>query len=426
MQSPFRNLDNLKPLFRGRIPGQLIIQYSNQCNADCPQCGMRRSGKVPRSTLDKDRVRELIDTAAQNGVKSLSFTGGEPLMFLDDILELTRHADKAGIPYVRTGTNGFIFQDSKSSGFKGKITRIAEKIASTNLYTFWISIDSAEPDTHEKMRGLKGVIKGIESALPIFHQHGIYPSVNLGINRATGGTTSLPFLQRTSANAFLDSFQTSFERFYQFVLDLGFTIVNACYPMSSAIDYNEADKAPGSLNRSLYGAASDDSIITFSKQEKALIFQALLQTVPKYRGKLRIFSPRCSLYDLMRKFTDRQDSLFPCRGGSDFFFVECENGLIHPCGYREAPNSKFPDLRQRIRRDIDCNRCEWECFRDPSDVLGPFADFFSQPFQLLGKIVKDPQFFRLLREDLSYYRACGFFNGRLAPQFNKMRHFQSK
>jgi hypothetical protein len=56
--------------------------------------------------------------------------------------------------------------------------------------------------------------------------------------------------------------------------------------------------------------------------------------------------------------------------------------------------------------------------------MGPFADIFSHPLQLISKMVKEPQFFRLLREDLSYYRACGFFNGRRAPQLQAMQHFQ--
>ena len=196
MKSPLRNVHNLMPLLRGRLPGQLVIQYSNRCNADCPQCGMRRSERISRYTLGKDNARRLIDSAAAKGVRSLSLTGGEPLMFLDDIVELLDHASRAGIPYVRTGTNGFIFRDSDRPGFHDNITRIVEKLASTPLYTVWVSLDSANPASHEQMRGLTGVVKGIEKALPIFHEHGIYPAVNLGINRATGSITEQPFLAK--------------------------------------------------------------------------------------------------------------------------------------------------------------------------------------------------------------------------------------
>ena len=398
-----------------------MIQYTNQCNANCPQCGMRRSCKIQRSTLDKDYVKKLIDNAAGKGVKALSFTGGEPLLFLEDIIELINHASRAGIPYIRTGTNGFLFRDSDCSGFTSKISRIADKLAATNLYTFWVSIDSADPNNHEKMRGLRGVVRGIEKAIPIFHEHGIYPSVNLGINRATGGGNNQPFLSQTTSGEFQHLFQTSFEKFYQFACDLGFTIVNACYPMSDNSREEEEDIADRSP---LYGASSSDNIINFSRQEKALIFKALFETVPKFRGKIRIFSPRCSLYGLIDKFAYQKGPLFPCRGGTDFFFVECKNGDIHPCGYREDHKTNLPDLEHRISRVFDCDKCEWECFRDPSDILGPFADLFSHPIQLIGKMVKEPRFFRLLREDLSYYRACGFFNGRRAPQLQAMQHYQ--
>lgn len=125
MRSTPYTINNLKPIFNGRLPGQLIIQYSNRCNADCPQCGMRRSNNIPRFTLEKDRVRRLIDNAAEKGVKSLSFTGGEPLLFLDDIVELTNYASNAGIPYIRTGTNGYMFRNSDRPDFKQRIETIA-------------------------------------------------------------------------------------------------------------------------------------------------------------------------------------------------------------------------------------------------------------------------------------------------------------
>lgn len=418
MKKSLFNLKDLKPLLFGRLPGQLVIQYSNRCNADCPQCGMRRSENIARYKLDKGYVKSLIDSAAEKGVKSLSFTGGEPLLFLDDIVELTNHASKAGIPYIRTGTNGFFFKNSDMPGYTKKITSIAEKLAATNIYTFWISLDSANPDDHEHMRGISGIVKGIEKALPIFHDHGIYPSVNLGINRATGGSSQQPFLNKSSREDFLEAFKTAFSQFYTFVYNIGFTMVNACYPMSSSADSQQ-------FETNVYGAASSSSVITFSREEKALLFQALYETIPKFRGKLQIFSPRCSLHGLIRKFADHQASLFPCRGGTDFFFVECEKGRIHPCGYRDDHQDQLPELVQRFGKIVDCDLCEWECFRDPSDVLGPFADIFTQPLKLCGKVFKEPLFFRLLIEDLRYYSACNYFNGRLAPDYTVMKRFET-
>jgi len=409
-------LQAIKPFLKGRIPGQLIVQFSNQCNADCPQCGMRRSASIKRNTLSNTQVRRFIDSAAQNGIQALSLTGGEPLLHLDNLLELINHARQAGIPHIRTGTNGFIFQGSDKADFEKRIHRIAEGLSKSGLYSFWISLDSANPSDHEAMRGLKGVIRGIEKGLPIFHAHNIYPSANLGINRNTGGKNPLFYQDNLDDQVFFELFKEAFRKFYQFILDIGFTTVSACYPMSQEGEKDEQ-------NISTYGAISADKVIHFSPREKGLIFQALYETIPQFRSQLRIFTPLCSLYNLIRQYRDRKESLYSCHGGQDFFFIECGQGKIHPCGYLDKTFSKLPDLNKRIQNRCDCNHCEWECFRDPSDLMGPFAELFASPIRLFSKIIQDSHYFSLLRKDLQYYRACNYFNGSSAPDFTKLQKF---
>ena len=415
-------LRTLTPLLKGRLPGQLVIQYSNRCNADCPQCGMRRSNKIKRSTLAVDRVKAIIDDAAEKGVKSLSFTGGEPLLFQNDLLNLVDYATAAGIPFVRTGTNGFLFCGSEKPDFEDRVKALAERMAATSLYTFWISLDSSVAEDHEHMRGLPGVVKGIEKAVPIFQEYGIYPSVNLGINRAVGGLQSKPFLKDGGPEKFYADFVRGFEKFYTQALNLGFTIVNSCYPMSCG-DTEEEQNCCG-VETELYGAVSSSDIITFSREEKSLIFKALADTIPLYRDKLRIFSPRAALYNLAGKFEMNKRSHYPCRGGREFFFVESDHGMIHPCGYHNKPSEKLPDLRHRSSDKTNCELCEWECFRDPSDLMGPFADLFTQPIHLMKHIKADPQFYKLLLQDLRYYAACTHFDGRKAPNYKAMAKFR--
>ena len=176
-------LSKVATLLRGKVPGQLIVQFTDRCNARCPQCNMRASKSFSRSKLEVDCVKKIIDSAAKKGISAISFTGGEPLLFFQEIVLLLKYAKEAGIKYTRTGTNGFMFIDSGRKDYLSYIERIAEALAETGIYSFWISIDSSEPAIHESMRGLPGVIQGIEKALPVFRRYGIYPSANLGINR---------------------------------------------------------------------------------------------------------------------------------------------------------------------------------------------------------------------------------------------------
>ena len=100
-----------------RIPGQVVIQTTNRCNALCPQCGMRRSADIQRTELATGTVKKTLDGCAEKGVQAVSFTGGEPLLFLDNLVEWMDYAGKVGIPFIRTGTNGFVFCGSDRPGF---------------------------------------------------------------------------------------------------------------------------------------------------------------------------------------------------------------------------------------------------------------------------------------------------------------------
>jgi hypothetical protein len=70
-----------------------------------------------------------------------------------------------------------------------------------------------------------------------------------------------------------------------------------------------------------------------------------------------------------------------------------------------------------------CRLCDWECFRDPSELFGPITEGLTSPLSLLRRLRKDPCFFRLWMEDLRYFRACRLFNGREAPDLDRLAAF---
>ncbi len=412
--NPLLSLDTARRLVRGAIPGQLVIQIHSKCNAHCPQCGMRVTSNAPRSQLASDDIKRLLDAAAARGVEAVSFTGGEPLLFVDELLSYITYAQQAGIRYIRTGTNGYMFRNSDKPGFAKRVHRLAETLAQTTLYTFWISIDSAVPAVHEQMRGLPGVVAGIEQALPIFHSYGIYPAVNLGVNRNVNGEASAQQECR-NPQQFYQTYREAFRTYYQFAYDLGFTMVNACYPMS--IDEEEL----GSLN-AVYTATSPDHIVRFTAQERALVFKALLDTIPEYRARLRIFTPQSSLYALFRQYTGSETFAFPCRGGIDFFFVDSADGQTYPCGYRggESLGHFWEEGFQPLDPTAPCRACDWECFRDPSELLGPAMFALSRPAEVLRKFKHDKIYAQMWLDDVRYYQACHYFNGRHAPDYARL------
>jgi MoaA/NifB/PqqE/SkfB family radical SAM enzyme len=421
---PMRAFNYLSLLTRRKIPGQLVIQLTDKCNAHCPQCGMRVTEKYQRAKLPFDDVKRILDVAAQNGVQAVSFTGGEPFLLFDELSCLMKYAGQLGITLIRTGTNGFFFRNSNNSNFKSRIKAIAEKLAETPVRNFWISIDSAVPEIHEKMRGFPGVLSGIEKSLHIFHEFGIYPSANLGINRNMafnmGAMSPSRFKnEKDSIGEVYRNYKTAFEIFFRFVIRMGFTMINMCYPMSI-----DSEKTRSGLNP-VYAATSPSDIVRFSSTEKVLLFTTLLQTVLDFRSSIRIFTPLSTLHSLTAQMMDGPAAGYPCRGGIDFFFINARDGNTYPCGYRGNENfGKYWEVDwDKVRSSRDCRMCDWECFRDPSELFGPILQSLSTPLELIKKMRNDPQYLRLWWDDLKYYRACDFFNGRHAPDYNRLNKF---
>jgi hypothetical protein len=204
------------------------------------------------------------------------------------------------------------------------------------------------------------------------------------------------------------------------MIEMGFTMVNTCYPMSddSGLDDTFATSA-------VYAATSADFVVKFTKEEKAAIFIGLFDTIPKYRAKIRIFSPLSSLLSLHRQYAENREAPYPCRGGKDFFFINAENAGTFPCGYRGKENlGQFTDLDFPWKeKDENCLRCDWECFRDPSEMFGPMLQAITAPFQFAGKMCRDRAFFKSWINDLKYYRACDYFNGRMPMDEEKLKQF---
>ncbi|MEF3255218.1 MAG: radical SAM protein [Deferribacterales bacterium] len=385
----------IKTIFTSRSPKQLIVQIHDHCNATCPQCGMNKYSNFKRYSLNVNEIKNIIDKAAENGVKALSFTGGEPLLREKELFYLIKYAKSKGIKYTRTGTNGFIFLNHQKSDFDKKISILAEQIKESELYTFWISIDTWDIEKHEINRGLIGVIKGIEKGLKIFEKYGLYPSVNLGINRLIE-IPSIRYYNNCTfiPEAFFNNYRLGIGKFFQFVTELGFTIANVCYPMS--------------FEGAVYKAESSDYIVKYNDIEKLYLFKALYETIPQFRDKIRIFTPLSSLYILINQYKYNQPSAIGCRGGKDYFYIDSK-GDLYPCGflseYNYGKDYTFKTLLQH-----ECTECDWECFRDPSHLFHPLIAFNNNLMKLPFYYIKNNRFYKNWLSDIFYYKKSNFFN----------------
>ena len=71
----------------------------------------------------------------------------------------------------------------------------------------------------------------------------------------------------------------------------------------------------------------------------------------------------------------------------------------------------------------ECRECDWECFRDPSEMFAPVLYGLSNPLQMIKKMMKDPDYLKYWISDLDYYRKCGLFDGRVPPDNKSLDEF---
>ncbi len=191
---------------------------------------------------------------------------------------------------------------------------------------------------------------------------------------------------------------------------MGFTMANVCYPMSV--------EAKRDGLTAVHGATTGSSLAHFSRPEKRALFAALRDVIPEFRAQIRIFTPLSSVDALVAEYSSSlpRPSGYPCRGGVDFVFVDVR-GHAFPCAYRgDEDLGPFATLDfSRLERTPHCRLCDWECFRDPSELMGPLAGAASLSATVAGSLRGGDRRLSLWRSDVRYYLAAGLFDGRRAP-----------
>jgi radical SAM protein with 4Fe4S-binding SPASM domain len=122
----------------------LFWESTSRCNLACVHC--RRldvAEEMSREDLRTEEFIGVLDSAAQLGRPAVVFSGGEPLM-RGDWQELALHARRLELP-IALATNGTLID-----------YEMARRIADTQFHRVSISLDGADPQTHDTFRGVNG------------------------------------------------------------------------------------------------------------------------------------------------------------------------------------------------------------------------------------------------------------------------------
>jgi GTP 3',8-cyclase len=135
-----------------RPVSNLRVSLTPACNLSCVYCH-REGEKSPEQPLHADEIAEILRVAEKFDIKSVKFTGGEPLLRNDivDIIGSVPDSMESSIT-----TNGTLLAGCAADLKKAGLSRIN------------VSIDSLDPETYKAITGsdrLSEVLEGIDAAL---------------------------------------------------------------------------------------------------------------------------------------------------------------------------------------------------------------------------------------------------------------------
>jgi hypothetical protein len=133
-------------------PLDVICEISYLCNLECPTC-FRWTSKPDEHELTAEEWKGVLtNLKAWLGTFNLTFSGGEPFL-RKDILEIFKFASE----------NGIVTQVVSNGSFIDKT--LARKIIASGLDGLTLSLNSMNPEIHNKTRGTSGAFNEVMAAI---------------------------------------------------------------------------------------------------------------------------------------------------------------------------------------------------------------------------------------------------------------------
>ena len=151
----------------------IYFYLTEGCNLRCRHCWLEpphQSEKRQYPALDPALFRHILQQARPLGLSSVKLTGGEPLMHpqIGEILETLRN----GKLRFTVETNGVLCTPE-----------LAQDLLRSGLYHISVSLDGADADTHEWVRGVKGCFVSAVDGIKNLVAAGIRPQVIMTLMR---------------------------------------------------------------------------------------------------------------------------------------------------------------------------------------------------------------------------------------------------
>lgn len=157
--------------------GMLYFYLTEGCNLRCRHCWLApqfQTEKKRYPALEPDLFRHILHQAKPLGLTGVKLTGGEPLMHpqIGTILAILREEKLR----FNVETNGVLCT-----------SELARDLVGSGMYHVSVSLDGADTETHEWVRGVEGCFDAAVSGIRNLVAAGIRPQVIMSLMRRNVG-----------------------------------------------------------------------------------------------------------------------------------------------------------------------------------------------------------------------------------------------
>lgn len=141
------------------------IDLTDTCSNRCVYCYNNSQPRYKPNHMEKKKAIKLIDLLADAGLKQITCSGGEPLMY-PHIEKFIRHASDHGM---------IIHMISNGNSLTEKLANNLQKAGLSQIQT---NIESLDPLKHDYIRGCRGSWERAVNSIKIARKAGLTPASN--------------------------------------------------------------------------------------------------------------------------------------------------------------------------------------------------------------------------------------------------------
>ena len=149
-----------------------FVTLTYRCQCHCKHCGVGLFKRKNEKEFTTEEIKSLVLERLQDcGIKVAYFFGGEPTIH-EDFIELIRYANKIGL-LVRFDTNGLKLANKD----------FVKEIKDAGVLYLLVSLDSANPEVHDRFRRMKGAWKSAVEAIKNCAEMGISVGISTVVTK---------------------------------------------------------------------------------------------------------------------------------------------------------------------------------------------------------------------------------------------------